>query len=96
MKRKWESFVVQEELNEVAVIAVRISDNILDEEDWPVHVLKFREGGICTQQTVENKGAYAMNNFVDKDLNELVEWSNCDLTGSYGELSHDLCVLIYF
>jgi hypothetical protein len=96
MKREWESFVTQKELNEVAVIAARISDNVLDEEDWPVHVLRFREDGVCIRQTVENEGAYIMHNFVDQNLHKLVEWSNYDLASSSEELSHELCILMYF
>lgn len=96
MKREWKSFVTQKELNEIAVIAVRISDNVLDEEDWPVHILRFREDGVCIRQTVENEGAYIMHNFVDQNLHELVKWSNRDLTDHYVEMLNELCIFMYF
>ena len=96
MEREWTPFITQKELNGAAVVAIRTSDNVLDEEDWPVHILKFSENGICTRQIVENKGVYTMNNFVDQNLHKLVEWSNSSPTGPYDKTFYDLCVLIYF
>lgn len=95
-EHEWIRFVTQRELNETVNVAIRISDNILDEKDWPVHILRFNEKGICIQQQEKNKGVYKIDDFVGKNLNDLCEWSNYDMTGSEGELSHDLCVLIYF
>lgn len=96
MFRKWENFVTWEDLVGAKLVAVRTSDNVLDEEDWSVHILEFHENGVCVQQTVENKGVYKMDAFVGKRLNDLANWSNYDMTGSEGELSHDLCILICF
>ena len=96
MKREWKCFVTQEELVGIKIVAIRTSDNILDEEDWPVHILEFHENGVCAQQTVENKGIYKMDGFVGKNLSDLVEWSNYDSMGAHYEVSYDLCILIYF
>lgn len=95
MAREWKYSVLQKELVEAAVVAVRTSDNVLDEEDWPIHVLKFNEKGICIQQIMENKGVYKFDDFVGKNLNELYEWFDYDMDSSWGDLSHDLCVLAY-
>ena len=96
MERKWKCFVTQEELVGAKVIAIRTSDNVLEEEDWPVHILKFHENGVCAEQIVENKGVYKMDDFAGKNRNDLVEWSNCNSTGSHDETSYDLCILICF
>jgi len=96
MSHKWRCYVVQEDVVGARIIAIRVSDNVLDEEDWPVHILKFHEDGVCVQQTVENEGVYKMDDFVGKDLNALIEWSNCDLIDSRDEISHDLCIFMCF
>lgn len=98
MERKWENFVDIDSLIEdiLIVVAVRISDNVLDEENWPIHTLKFNEKGVCVKQVVENEGVYKMKDFVGKNFYDLWDWSNYDTNGSEGEMTHDLCRLIYF
>lgn len=96
MNRKWRCSVIQEDVIGAKIIAIRTSDNILDEKDWPVHILKFHGNGVCARQTVENEGVYRMDDFVGKNLSDLVGWADCDLIGSAEGPSHDLCVLICF
>ena len=88
---KWKTFVNKLE-NNITVLA-RLSDNVLDEEDWPVHRLTF-EGRICTSQIEEHKGVYNLStSFIGKSINTLMEWTQHDDTGNHPEMYHEIQVV---
>jgi hypothetical protein len=70
-------------------LKVRISDNILDKEDWPVIELTFSNGKIVSEKTL-NKGAYAFESFIGWDRVDLLGWLAMDSTGQHPETYHSI------
>jgi len=65
-----------EELPDNGIVFARLSDDVLDNEDWDTYKLILKDG-VVTEVTVECEGAY--NNIDDRILvgmtkSELVEW----------------------
>lgn len=70
-------------------ILARISDNVLDDDDWGVYKLTLEEGVVEEQSTI-NKGAYASEYFLGMSVEQLSEWSNYDPTGQHPENYYEL------
>ena len=88
---KWETFI--NKLGNNTTVLARVSDNVLEEEDWPVHTLTF-EGGICTSQTEKQKGVYSFSeSFIGKSTDDLIEWSNYDNSGNHPEMFHEIYII---
>ena len=67
-----------------AKLYVGQTDNVLGENDWPITLLEFDEGGYCYKQTVIKEGVYsAILNI--KDLSELQTALDVDPTGKHPE-----------
>lgn len=89
---EWNTYI--EELGTLAnaLLAVRISDNVLDDEDWRVDVIKFSKGKVVSQTTVYD-GAYDVPNMVGWSLIDFKDWSSEDWTGSHPEIYNEHFIL---
>lgn len=67
-------------------LLVRISDNVLDEDDWPVRRIEIQGEVIVSVEDI-HQGVYAMDEMPDKgwDLDRLITWSSYDGTGTHPE-----------
>jgi len=70
-------------------ILARISDNVLDDDDWGVYQL-FIENGVVKRQKTLNKGVYAIDSFVGMNIEQLSSWSSYDSVGQHPETYHEL------
>jgi len=82
-------------------VKVRISDNVLDDEDWTVYELEFAvvkgrssTGAPITRtmvvnQRLVNQGVYG-DDIVGRDLERLALWLSYDSTGSHPEQYHEI------
>jgi len=68
---------------------VRLSDNVLELEDWPVAKLTI-QGNSVKKMEVVCKGAYDLPNMVGWTLADVAEWSRYDSTGYHPEEYHDV------
>lgn len=88
---KWETFV--NKLGNNTTVLARISDSVLDEEDWPIYTLIF-ENGVCTSQIERQNGVYSLaESFIGKRTEYLMKWTNYDTSGSHPEMFHEICVI---
>lgn len=71
------------------VMFARISDNVLDEVDWPVARLVLRDG-VVVEQAQHKPGAYAFGQLVGITSTMLAAWSRFDATGTHPEMYHEL------
>ncbi|RLF84616.1 hypothetical protein DRN34_05435 [Thermococci archaeon] len=71
------------------VIMVRISDNVLSDEDWPVIKFTFT-GGKITGQEVMKDGVYAVEDLVGLDRVDFLGWLTEDTTGQHPEIYHEI------
>jgi len=70
-------------------LMVRISDNVLDDRDWPVAKLTFVNGKITRQQVVK-EGLYEFDDLVGLDRIDLLGWLSEDPTGYHPEIYHEI------
>lgn len=72
-------------------IVARVSDNVLDDKDWPV-VEADVEGGVVVRRWVVNKGAYGTDTIlpVGMTVSEICEWTRHDGTGRHPEQYYEL------
>lgn len=73
-------------------VKVRISDNVLDDEDWPVYELEIEphKGELVVMaQRVVNLGAYGQD-FTGFNLKRLSNWLCWDPTGQHPEVWHEI------
>lgn len=81
-----------------SIIYARISDNVLDDIDWPVRKLVLEDGRVVEHEDVPpTEGAYPLVRFQDGHdpctgwtSFQLLEWSRRDYTGYHPERFHDL------
>ncbi len=74
------------------VYRIRISDNVLDEEDWPIREILIRDGVIVNVLDVHH-GVYSWGETtptIGWDLERLCEWLDFDPTGSHPENWHEI------
>lgn len=70
-------------------IRVRISDNVLDEIDWPVYELELL-GGFVERSEIINPGAYGRD-FIGMTEERLLEWLSWQCPSHYHpEEYHDI------
>jgi len=80
--KEFETFVKNIPNN--CVVRVRIADNVLDDEDWPVSELVINNGLVVLQRFV-HPGAYSIDNMVGWGVDEVAAWSSYDGTGHIPE-----------
>lgn len=80
--KEFETFV--KDIPNNCVVRVRIADNVLDDEDWPVAELVINDGLVVSQRVV-HPGAYRIDDMVGWSVDELSAWSSYDGTGHMPE-----------
>lgn len=78
---------------------VRVSDNVLDEKEWPVHEVVL--GVVSTKgvgrlgvmdQTEVHPGCYNIPAMRGWTIEELAEWSRFDPTGEHPEVYNEIAM----
>lgn len=69
-------------------IKIRISDNVLEEEDWPVFELTLGELEV-TETKILQPGVYGRG-FTGMPIERLLELLHFDPTGQHPEISYDI------
>ena len=72
-----------------AVLEARISDNVLDDEDWGIQRITLRNGVVVEQQSVM-EGCYEMPSMLGWNTTMLARWAAQDYTGSHPENYYEL------
>lgn len=93
----YESFLDPEDLAGVEVVDVRISDNVLDPEDWTVDRFAIIEGRL-QHLGVRHKGMYGSHkaSLNGKTVEELAAWSQWNATGQHPETYCEVRVVQLF
>jgi hypothetical protein len=77
-----------------SIIYARISDNVLDPEDWPVRRLLIEGEKIVDHSEMPMTGlplcSFENGPQAGWTLEQLLAWSSVDNTGTYPEVCHDL------
>lgn len=77
-----------------SILYARISDNVLDEEDWPIRKLVIENERIVEHEDRPMRGLPAMGFEGGPEtgwsLDQLLAWSSLDSTGKHPEVYHDL------
>lgn len=78
-----------------SILYVRLSDNVLEKEDWPIARLMV-EAGVITARERVHIGAYSWAGQPDVgwSLERLLEWSRRDYTGQHPELCHEVSIAL--
>jgi len=84
---KYDTFV--EDLPYDCEVFIRISDNVLEKEDWPVNLLIIRDGLVVKEEEI-CPGAYRFEYMEGWTTHELCLWSQYDSTGSHPENYHEI------
>jgi len=71
------------------IMFARISDSVLDEEDWGVVKLVIADGEVTSQEVVQ-RGVYGFELFVGWTVEQLARWSHFDGTGTHPEQYNEL------
>jgi hypothetical protein len=79
------------DLKSNGLVCMRISDDVLDEENWGIDGLTI-EDGVVVRQLHLSKGAYTMPDVVGWTTKQLMEWTQYDATGSHPEQYHELSI----
>ena len=82
------------ELPTTCMIDARITDNVLEKEDWGIDQL-YVENGIIRLQDNIIKGVYSMPDMLGWTSKQLMEWSHHDNTGSHPEQYHEIKVYTF-
>jgi len=72
-------------------VCARISDNVLDPEDWNIYELVFARGRVV-EVVVVNPGVYggSVDDFIGMTIEQLSDWSRLDATGQHPETYYEL------
>ena len=79
------------------MLVLRISDNVLDELDWPMWLCVMADD-VIIQQRVIRTGAYSRSNSlpgVGDTMTDIIKWSSYDSTGEHPETYHRVGVVDY-
>lgn len=71
---------------------VRVSDDVLDHEDWPVHVINIKQGIVVDQRIVQD-GVYSIPAMIAWPEAKIQVWTQEDNTGSHPCIEHDIARL---
>lgn len=66
------------------IMFARVSDNVLDDEDWGIVKLVITDG-VVTAQAQWKPGCYSFESFVGWTTEQLAAWSRFDGTGTHPE-----------
>jgi len=80
------------ELPDNCIVNVRISDNVLDDEDWAIHELII-QNGVVIRQHESMYGVYDIQNKVGWTAKQLCAWSHYDGTSNHPEEYHEIQLL---
>jgi hypothetical protein len=72
---------------------VRLSDSVLDDEDFPISAIYIRHscnGEFITDMQAVRPGAYSLPPMINWDLPRLFEWLKYDSTGTHPEEYHEI------
>lgn len=72
------------------ILWIRISDNVLSRDDWPIGIIAFDETGHISAISVTHKGVYRLPNCVGWDFSQLTTWQNYDATGVHPETYYEV------
>lgn len=67
----------------------RVSDNVLDDEDWGIVKLVIADGEVVEKEYVQH-GCYENDIYIGMTVEQLVEWTRYDATGTHPEQYHEL------
>lgn len=75
-------------------LLVRISDNVLNPEDWSIFELEFshsaKDGFVVASQTLKNQSRGTSREFCGMGVEDLSKWSFWDPTGHHPETYHEI------
>jgi hypothetical protein len=69
---------------------VRISDNVLDEEDWGSNTIHIEDGVVVMSVTNVDKGVYNIPNMYGWTVGQIKDWLSWDPTGHHPENYHEI------
>ncbi len=69
-------------LEDNCTVAIRITDDVLEPEDWGIDELVIADGIVISQKKLSN-GIYTMSDMVGWTTDKLMEWSQYDSTGRH-------------
>lgn len=84
----------------ITTILIRISDNVLDTEDWPIWLLLYNNEGMLFKSVLVKEGAYSrLGSYecpthgtcplhIGSTLEDLEKWEQYDSTGHHPEEYH--------
>jgi len=82
------------ELPRTGMVDVRISDNVLEEEDWGVDQLYIGSGIVMSQDHI-SIGVYEIPDMIGWTTERLMEWSTFQNVVSRHEYHHKIKVYAY-
>lgn len=99
VKIVWQEDVSVEDIPVKGLVAISIRDNILDDENYPMHGLFLKEGIVENQFCMDDgdKIAYNLPNMVGKTIADLVDWVNENRFNDanyFPEMWHTIAVLL--
>lgn len=76
---------------------IRISDNVLEPEDWPIAVIYIRGhlNTIASIDTSVKSGCYSFPSMLGWNLTQLFNWLKYDATGQHPETYHEIGLYDY-
>lgn len=83
------SFLEVNDIPNNGKVLARISDNVLDEEDWTPFEIEIKDGVVVR---VDNDDPYYLS-MVGWTTTELAKWTQYDSTGQHPEAYHELSVI---
>jgi len=87
MFNEFESFI--ESLGGNTAVCIRITDNVMEPEDWGVDGLIIYNEMVVKQLKL-TKGIYSMPNMRGWTTAQVVEWTHHDMTGRHPETYHEV------
>ena len=78
-----------EELASNTTVLVRISDDVLEEEDWGIDRIIIRDGIVRAQESL-CKGVYEIDNMVGWTTKEVCEWTSYNEPASHPQNFYEL------
>ena len=81
---EWKNTVENHKALDNATLKVRVSDNVLDDEDYSIDLIGFRTGVVIWQHNIKD-GVYRLPNMVGWDTIEFTKWVKEKWSGSFPE-----------
>lgn len=87
--RKFDFQDFVENIPEDGIVGIRISDDVLESEDWGIALLRISAGIVIDQKTI-CEGVYELPNMIGVTTDTLQRWSCYDGTGSHPCNFHEI------